>query len=244
MMAPGRYQEGGKMADAGEPCGMTRRGLLGTVCALALLSLPRRGRAAWLKETPSQPAGPFYARFTPLSLDNDLALVPGSATPAHGTILHVTGRVLGQGGRPMAKARVEIWQANAYGRYNHPRHAGSAAKIDPNFQGYGHTETDARGRYRFRTIIPGAYTDSPGWVRPPHIHFAVITEGRDLWTTQMYFADEPLNKTDLLLGALAAEDRERLTVNLLGPEPGMAPDARRVRFDIVLGREGVERSPA
>ncbi|MFQ5765300.1 MAG: hypothetical protein ACE5GT_10240, partial [Rhodospirillales bacterium] len=78
---------------------------------------PGAAVAAWLEPTPRQTFGPFYAPLKPLSVDNDLVLVPGSAVPATGRVLHVMGRVLDRSGRPIEGARVEIWQANAFGRY-------------------------------------------------------------------------------------------------------------------------------
>ena len=86
---------------------------------------------------------------------------------------------------------MEIWQCDANGRYRHPRDRGDVEE-DPNFQGFGHTVTDADGHYRFRTIRPVPY---PG--RTPHIHAAVIQEGARPFVTQIYVADEPLNLRDL-----------------------------------------------
>ncbi len=198
--------------------------------------------AAWLPPTPSQPAGPFYAPFKPLSIDNDLVFLPGRPQPADGDILHISGRVRDQSGKNVSGARVEIWQANRYGRYNHPRHENSNLKLDPNFQGFGHDQTDTDGIYRFRTIKPGAYPDSPTWLRPPHIHFAVFPPASAPWTTQLYFADEPLNETDFLLQGLPTEaDRIRVTMTLGPPAPDLEPDSRMGKFDIVLGTPGVEQ---
>src|SRR3546814_13537493 len=98
------------------------------------------------------------------------------------------GLILDAAGREVADARVEIWQADFRGRYHHPRARGSA---DPNFQGYGRTETKADGRYRFRTIAPVAY---PG--RTLHIHFRVAAPGAGAMPTHMYLAGEPGNETD------------------------------------------------
>ena len=206
-------------------------------------TLPVRA-ATWLEETPAQPLGPFYARFKPLSIDNDLVLIPGSQTPAEGAVIHIAGRVLDQTGKPIPDARVEIFQANVHGRYNHPRHANSNLKLDPNFQGFGHDASDADGTYRFRTIKPGPYPDNPQWVRPPHIHFAVFPPKGSPWTTQMYFRGEALNRNDHLLGGVPERARPKLVRPLLAPLAGMEPGSRRVEFDIVLGQPGVERSPA
>ncbi|NLF54043.1 MAG: intradiol ring-cleavage dioxygenase [Thauera phenolivorans] len=142
--------------------------------------------------TPSQTVGPFYPVTPPLHRDNDLTLVDGSKVRAAGQISDLTGRVLDIDGRPLAGLRVEIWQCDANGRYRHPRDR-SGLEEDPNFQGFGHTITDADGRYRFRTIRPVPY---PG--RTPHIHAAVFQEGGRRFVTQIYVAGEPLNERDAL----------------------------------------------
>lgn len=198
--------------------------------------------SAWFPPTPMQPAGPFYAPFKPLSIDNDLLFLPGKTQRADGEMLHISGRVRDQAGKAIPGARVEIWQANQHGRYNHPRHENSNLKLDPNFQGFGHDETDETGTYRFRTIKPGPYPDSPNWLRPPHIHFAVFPPGGPAWTTQLYFAGEPLNNTDFLLQGLPTDDdRTRVTVTLKPPSPPLDPDSQEGLFDIVLGKPGVTR---
>ena len=219
-----------------------RRFLRGSLAASVVLAAAKPSVAAWFPPTPAQPAGPFYAPLRPLSIDNDLLYLPGSSIRADGDMLHIAGQVRDQAGKPIAGTRVEIWQANAYGRYNHPRHTNSNLKLDPNFQGFGHDETDAAGGYRFRTIKPAPYPDSPVWLRPPHIHFAVFPPGGPTWTTQLYFAGEPLNATDHLLQGLPTDaDRARVTVTLTPPPPDLEPDSRVGTFDITLGIPGVKR---
>jgi len=227
---------------------LTRRRLLLTGgvggAAAALLSSPSAQAARWLAETPAQPVGPFYAPFKPFSIDSDLLYTPGSTTPASGQVIHLSGRVLDQVGRPLEGARVEIFQANTHGRYNHPRHVNSSLKLDPHFQGFGHDATDADGGYQFRTIKPGPYPDNPDWVRPPHIHFVVFPPKDAPWATQMYFDGEDLNRTDLLLNGIPERARHMVVRPLLAPADGMEASSKRVEFEIVLGRPGVERSPA
>ena len=75
-------------------------------------------------------------------------------------------------GATLEGARVELWQANAHGRYTHPSDT-NPAPLDPNFEGFAVQDTDAEGRYRFKTIKPGAYPATANWMRPPHLHFEV-----------------------------------------------------------------------
>ena len=207
-----------------------RRRLL--VGAVAVLTVPNRASPALaaLVATPRQTTGPFYPVELPLDRDNDLARVVGAAAPAQGQITHVFGRVLDLDERPIAGARIEIWQCDAFGRYHHPRDTRDAP-IDPGFQGFGETESAADGGYRFRTIRPVPY---PG--RTPHIHFAVTAPGAERLVTQMYVAGEPGNARDGLYNSirdLAA--RAAVTVALV-PAPQIEPEAISGTFDIVLGR--------
>lgn len=200
--------------------------------------------ADWLEETPAQPVGPFYAPFKPLSIDSDLVHVPGSSTPAEGQVIELVGHVRDQTGQPIAGARVEIFQANRFGRYNHPRHANSNLKLDPHFQGFGHDASDEQGRYGFRTIKPGPYPDNPNWTRPPHIHFVVFPPTGAPWATQMYFEGEALNRDDLLLRGIPERARH-LVVRPISPATENADGfLGRIEFDIVLGQPGIERAPA
>jgi len=122
----------------------------------------------------------------------------------------VEGQVLDEAGKPVPGALVDIWQANAAGRYDHEDDP-ALAPLDPNFQGWGMVKTDDQGRYAFTTIKPGAYSVDAEWSRPPHIHFKVSRRGYHELTTQMYFAGESLNETDRLLRDVP-EDRRGLLV--------------------------------
>ncbi len=148
----------------------------------------------------------------------------------------VTGRVLDGDGRPVAETLVELWQANAAGRYalpgdDHP------APLDPNFTGVGRGLTDADGRYRFVTVKPGAYPwrNHPNAWRPAHIHFSLF--GRAFVTrliTQMYFPGDPLLAHDPIVGSIhdpAARDRLVAGFDLTVTEPEWALG---YTFDIVL----------
>ena len=179
--------------------------------------------------------GPFYPLTLPLDRDNDLASVAGRTGRAKGTLLDIAGRVLDTDGKPVRGVKVEIWEVNGYGRYHHP-HDDSDLPIDPYFQGFGETVSDAEGGYRFRTVKPVAY---PG--RAPHVHFALSGPGFGPFYTQMYLAGAPENARDFLLrGVTDRKAREALIVTL---EPSPASDGELSgRFDIVLG--GPLLSPA
>lgn len=189
-----------------------------------------RGVSARLKITPPQIVGPFYPVAERPDLAADLARPIGSAAAARGQLLYVTGRVLTCSGEPVPHARIEIWQANAAGKYRHPSDT-NAAPLDPNFKGFAQLATDADGRYAFRTIKPGRYPTAEGEMRPPHIHFTV--DGRlDRLVTQLYFAGEPENQTDRWLNSLPQP--ERLIVALQAPPSHLENGACLAHFDIVL----------
>ena len=182
--------------------------------------------------TPSQSEGPFYPVTPQADRDADLTRFGDRAGVAEGRIIYVGGRVTAPDGGPIADAVVDVWQANAHGRYAHERDR-SAAPADPNFQGWAVLTTDADGHYRFRTIYPGAYGVTAGWTRPPHIHFKVSRRGFIEITTQMYFPGEELNASDRLLNSVAAAGRD----SLIAVAEGFAgdPDADTLyRFDVVL----------
>lgn len=180
--------------------------------------------------TPRQPRGPFYPRELPLDQDNDLTRVVGEARTAAGEIVDVEGRVVDESGRALSGVTLEIWQANAYGRYHH-RWDRSDQPWDPGFQGYGRTTTDDAGNYRFRTIKPVPY---PG--RTPHIHVALSGSGIDGLTTQMYLAGHPQNRWDPLLARVSSEAlREQLLVDFQAVEGRSVPMGR---FDLVLAGDG------
>jgi protocatechuate 3,4-dioxygenase beta subunit len=207
----------------------TRRNLIARGGAALALGLdPTAVWASRLAPTPAQSEGPFYPDYFPPDTDNDLVRLVGRARDAEGEILALEGWVVDPAGRPASETLVEIWQADANGRYLASGDRWGFRPRDENFQGYGTAWTDAEGRYRFRTIRPVPYTG-----RTPHIHVKVHhPEGRVL-TTQMYVADEPLNAGDVLYRRLGADERRRVTVPLarLG---GSADAAWGARFEIVL----------
>jgi protocatechuate 3,4-dioxygenase, beta subunit len=144
----------------------------------------------------------------------------------------VAGRVHKQLGEPLRGARVELWQANAAGRYSHPSDP-SPAPLDPDFQGYGVQVTDREGRFRFTTIKPGPYPFNGG-TRAPHLHFQVTGQA-ERRVTQMFFAGEALNGQDEVLRSVQRR-RESLIADLLPAPPEEDPATRLVRWVIVLRR--------
>ncbi len=174
--------------------------------------------------TPAQTEGPFYPVVEQADKDADLTRVEGREGVAQGEVVIVEGRVTDAGGSPLADAVVDVWQANAAGRYAHEADP-NPAPLDPNFQGWAVLRTDAEGRYRFRTIRPGAYSVTDDWSRPPHIHFKVARRGFREITTQMYFEGDPLNDVDRLLNAVPETQRAALVA---APQDGV------YRFDVVL----------
>jgi protocatechuate 3,4-dioxygenase beta subunit len=192
-----------------------------------VLSIPARGLAETLPRTPGDALGPFYPIATPFPKTHDLTRPPSGGGRARGDLLHVSGRVVDRRGSPVAGARIEIWQANAAGRYAHASDD-SAPPLDPNFQGLAVFEADADGRYAFLTIKPGGYPSERG-MRTPHIHYQV-TGRRDRLVTQVYFPNEPLNASDFLLKNQARPDA--VTLRLADPP---AADRLNATFNIVLG---------
>ena len=146
--------------------------------------------------------------------------------------MYVSGRVTNLRGEPVANAELEIWQANASGRYNHPADT-NPAPVDANFDGYAKVRTGPDGSYFFKTIKPGAYPVTPNWMRPPHIHFDVRGKASRL-VTQMYFEGEALNDKDNLLQSLPEGARKRLTALSGTPSSTQEQAALVAAWNIVL----------
>jgi protocatechuate 3,4-dioxygenase beta subunit len=170
--------------------------------------------------------------------DADLT-AQGAGTPL-GERLIVHGRVLDSDGLAVRDSLIEIWQANAAGRYAHSNDT-HAAPLDPNFTGVGRVLTDWQGSFRFVTIRPGAYPwrNHPNAWRPSHIHFSVFGEAfPQRLVTQMYFPGDPLFTQDPIFNSVPdPKGRERL-VSRLDLEATIPDIALAFRFDIVLrGRD-------
>ena len=197
----------------------------------ALVALP-----AGAFDIPGPLVPPGFVR----SGDNDLT-THGASAP-QGEKIIVAGKVVGEDGRPVRRSLIEIWQANASGRYHHPAD-NHAAPLDPNFAGIGRTFTDDEGRYRFVTIKPGAYPwqNHPNAWRPQHIHFSLLGNAPvQRLVTQMYFPGDPLLVLDPIYNSVPEAARPRL-VSALHMETGIEGIALGFRFDIVLA--GAKSTP-
>jgi protocatechuate 3,4-dioxygenase beta subunit len=191
-----------------------------------------------LPHTKTETSGPVFGHSLVTAADSDLT-AQRSGEPLGERII-VSGRVLDEDGRGVPESLVEIWQANAAGRYLHKMdHHG--APLDPNFSGCGRVMTDTEGRYRFVSIKPGAYpwgNHHNAW-RPQHIHFSLF--GAGLLTrlvTQMYFPGDPLLEFDPIYNSTADERARRRLVAKFDWETTEPSHALGYRFDIVLrGRE-------
>lgn len=191
-----------------------------------------------LPQTLSEVTGPLFGRDEARPNDNDLTR-QHKAEPLGERII-VTGRVRDENSRPVPNALVELWQANAAGRYRHvvDQHD---APLDPNFTGCGRTLTDADGRYRFVTIKPGAYpwrNHYNAW-RPAHLHFSLFGEGFvQRLVTQMYFPGDPLLPFDPMFTSVPDERARDRLIAAFDWETTMPEHALGYRFDIVLrGRD-------
>ena len=151
-----------------------------------------------LNVTPPEIEGPFYPITPQKDKDFDLTTIVGNKIKAKGQIVNIIGKVIDKNSNPIENATVDIWQANAAGRYRHP-HDSNDAPLDSNFQGWAIVQSGKAGTFKFKTIIPGAYPVSKSWTRPPHIHFKVTKRGYTEVITQLYFPNNELNAKDLLL---------------------------------------------
>jgi len=189
-----------------------------------------------LEPSLSELTGPVYGEGALGPLDGDLTRNAVKNAPPIGERIIVTGRVLDEGGRPVRGALLEVWQANAAGRYIH-KNDGHDAPLDPNFTGAGRCLTDENGAYRLTTVRPGAYpwrNHANAW-RPPHIHFSVF--GRTFLqrlVTQMYFPGDPLLALDPIYNGVPDEKARGRLIAHYDHDVTVPEWALGYRFDIVL----------
>ncbi|MEQ8349675.1 MAG: protocatechuate 3,4-dioxygenase subunit alpha [Sneathiellaceae bacterium] len=198
--------------------------------------------AARLTPTPFHTTGPFFPPDFLQPGDNDLTWRADPARRAAGDPIVLTGRLTEQNGAPRTNALLELWQADAAGRFDHPLDP-QGASADPEFAGWGRTATDGDGRFRFVTVKPGAYRDPlSGALRAPHLNLQVLSSGlmRRL-VTAIYFPDDPGHAEDPVLAAVPA-DRRHLLVAARAPVANDAPPgAACFRLDIAL--QGADEMP-
>ncbi len=178
--------------------------------------------------TPSQTVGPFFhlglvrVEWSDLTTDNP-----------QGQRIAIEGHVIDGDGMPVPDALIEIWQANAAGRYNHPDDTSEDKPLDPHFRGFGRVATDADGFFRLLTIKPGPVPGRGNSLQAPHINVVLFARGllKHLYT-RIYFADEPANISDPLLSSI--DDAAVRGTLLAHRETGEPPV---YRFNIVMQGE-------
>jgi len=192
-----------------------------------------------IPQTLSEVTGPMFGRDSKEQGDCDMTMAPGGGE-AQGQRIQVSGRVLDENGRPVPHTLVEIWQANAAGRYLH-RFDQHNAPLDPNFKGEGYTLTDEFGRYRFITIRPGCYpwrNHYNAW-RPAHIHFSLFGSAvATRLVTQMYFEGDPMLAYDPIFNCTADEKAKQRLISKMDWETTTPQESIGYHFDIILrGRD-------
>lgn len=189
-----------------------------------------------LQSTSSEVTGPSFGHGDIQAVDNDLIRNYAKTGDPIGERIILHGRVLDENGRPVPNTLVEIWQANAGGRYRHKMDT-YLAPIDPNFGGCGRTLTDENGAYVFRTVKPGAYPWR-NWVnswRPAHIHFSVFgTAFAQRLITQMYFEGDPLIAKCPIVNGIPDQRAIDQLVAALDLNASVPLDSIAYKFDIIL----------
>jgi len=181
------------------------------------------------RQTPAQTVGPFF-RPSLIEVGSENLVREGT----RGERVIIEGRVIDGDAAPVTDAMLEIWQANAEGKYDHPEDD-QEKLIDPNFRGYGRSATDATGTFRFHTIKPGPLPDAAGGVQAPHINLSIFARGLlKRLVTRIYFPDEPLNQTDTVLNVAPASRRATMIARWSDEKH------RMLRFDVIL--QGVDET--
>ena len=202
----------------------------------SVLRSPQRSLISF-PNTVGEITGPVFGRNMLGQLDADMIYNFAKAgESAVGERIIVHGRVLDERGKPVPNVLIEVWQANAGGRYRHKRE-GYLAALDPNFGGCGRTISDADGNDMFRTIKPGPYPWPNGvndW-RPAHIHFSVFGSGfAQRLITQMYFEGDPLIWRCPIVSTINDKEAAKRLISSYDHDNTIPMDARAWKFDIVL----------
>jgi protocatechuate 3,4-dioxygenase alpha subunit len=178
-----------------------------------------------MRQTPSQTVGPFFSLGLTRAPMNLLA-----SEGTQGERVRIEGQVLDGEGKPVPDAMVEIWQANRYGRYNHPEDI-QEKPLDPTFMGWGRAGTDKHGEYYFETIKPGPVPGNGEAVQAPHINLVVFARGMLVHAfTRIYFSDEPANADDPVLSSIRNKARRNTLIAAREERNGQTI----YRFDIRL----------
>ncbi len=201
----------------------------------SVLRSPRNALLS-VEQTLSEVTGPTFGHNELGPLDHDLILNYAHDGEPIGQRIIVHGHVLDENGKPVPNALVEVWQANAGGRYRHKNDM-YLAPIDPNFGGCGRMLTDETGYYFFRTVKPGPYpwrNYVNSW-RPAHIHFSIFGSGfAQRLITQMYFEGDPHIATCPIVQTIPDQEAIDRLVAPLDENAGVPLDCRAYKFDIVL----------
>ncbi|MEA2785822.1 MAG: protocatechuate 3,4-dioxygenase, alpha subunit [Candidatus Eremiobacteraeota bacterium] len=181
--------------------------------------------------TSSQTIGPFFREALERPAWSDL-----TRDGVSGPVIRIEGVVRDGDGEPVPDAMLELWQADANGRYAHPEDTGRASS-GPAFRGFGRACTDAQGRYWFATIVPGAVAGPDGRAQAPHANLTIFARGLlKRLVTRIYFADRASeNASDALLSSIADADAR---ATLIAPRTERADGTAVYRFDIVLQGAG------
>ena len=209
---------------------MDRRQFVQTATATSLFYTTTGLFAEQLQPSAQMGEGPFYPDRLPLDTDNDLLVINDSITPAVGTITHLHGTIRDAKGNPLRNAFVEIWQVDNSGSYIHSQ-SSNKETADKNFQGYGRFMTSSTGEYYFRTIKPVAY---PG--RTPHIHIAVSTNGKRIFTSQILEKGDRRNETDGLYRQVPDPKQRETFLAEYKPVKNCPLGSLDAGFNVVLGR--------
>lgn len=201
------------------------------IAGLTAATVAQSTRAATrLSVTPQEMLGPFYPAHPLADHDFDLTRIQGHSGRARGEVIEIVGRVLQPNGKPVPRAAIEVWQANAAGKYRHPDDM-NPAPLDPNFQGYARLLSGKDGEFRMLTVRPGSYP-APIGIRTPHVHFQIQSREFRL-ATQIYFPGEPLNAADPLLASMPVRHLNPALV-MAHEEHDASPGLKRFRWDAVL----------
>ena len=189
-----------------------------------------------IQHTLSEVTGPLFGDIKPEPGENDLSRSAENGKEALGERIIVVGRVIDEDERPVPHSVIEIWQANAAGRYRHPVDQHNAP-LDPNFSGAGRCVTNEKGEYRFQSIKPGAYPwlNHPNAWRPAHIHLSLF--GPCFATrlvTQFFFPGDPLIPLDPILNSIPTKDGRKRLISAYAHDVTEPEFALGYRFDIVL----------